>query len=57
MGVREAWPVSFYSVSMGGVFLSVIAAGIHLRGGEEKGENETPLRYQSIPCLLGFFFL
>lgn len=45
----------FYSVSMGGVFLYVTAAGIQLCGGEEKRENETPLRYKSIPYLSGFF--
>lgn len=41
---------------MGGVFLSVIAAGIQLCGGEKKRENETPHRYKSIPYLSGFFF-
>ena len=48
--------LSFFIVSMGGVFLSVIAAGIQLCDGEEKRENETPLRYKSIPYLSGSFF-
>lgn len=56
-GHSNGWPLIFYSVSMGGVFLSVIAAGIQLCDGEEKRENETPLRYKSIPYLSGFFFL
>lgn len=48
--------LSFFIVSTGGVFLSVIAAGTQLCDGEEKRENETPLRYKSIPYLSGFFF-
>lgn len=48
--------LSFFTVSMGSVFLSVIATGFQLCDGEGKRENETPLRYTSIPYLSGFFF-
>lgn len=46
--------LSFLTVSIGSVFLSVKSTGLQLCDGEGKRENETPLRYESIPYVSGF---
>ena len=49
--------LSFFFGVHGGVFLSIIiAAGVQVCSGQEKRENETPLRYKIIPYFSGFFF-
>lgn len=49
--------LSFFIVCPWGCFsIHNIAAGIQVCSGEEKRENETPLRYKIIPYFSGFFF-
>lgn len=49
--------LSFFIVCPWGCFsIHNIAAGFQVCSGEEKRENETPLRYKIIPYFSGFFF-